>query len=120
MRSTPPPPTSPSSATAVATAAVSLDIPERQVLVPYYNNDLVWRHRVLLVKLGDARWVVGTPDFEVQAADLSTFRKIHALPRNGDFPASAIAAGLYCFDNPIRDEDLLQMRGEAARLAAEK
>jgi len=95
---------------------MSLDIPERQVLVPYWEEDLPWHHRVLLVHVGNGKWIWATPDFAVQVGDVTGFTNIYVLERNGAFPQRAVDRELYAFDNPIDEADLMRMRGEAQRL----
>ena len=54
-------------------ATSSLDVPERQVLV--YDEEFAnpWQHCLLLRRLeaGKVRWIVATPDFDVECVDLS-------------------------------------------------
>ncbi len=54
---------------------MSLDIDEPQVLVQFPGDDIEWHHRVLLRRLHDATWIVPTPDFDIEVADLGE----HAL-----------------------------------------
>ena len=56
----------------------TLDIPERQALLGFFGdaNGLNWHDGVLLQQGPEARWVVGTPDLEVEQADLGTHRVI--------------------------------------------
>ena len=64
-------------------ATLSLDVPERQVLLYDEDDANPWQHRVLIRRLGvgAAKWIVVTPDHAVQAVDLSTYT-VRALPRN--------------------------------------
>ena len=43
----------------------ALDIPERQILVRYYDSDFEWHHRVLYLQINGPQWVWGTPDADI-------------------------------------------------------
>jgi hypothetical protein len=85
-------------------AAMALDVPERQVLVPDWGEPggYIWQHRVLVVPSGvnDGRWVAITPDLELQVVDLGSFSKFVPLSRSGRIPA-AYAPICYTFDADI-------------------
>ena len=100
-----------------AVQARSLDIDEQQVAVDFFDdpNGLYWHTRVLLRQLGPGSWIVGTPDIEVEACDL-THHRIVPIPRNAPYPVR-IADELYAFDVPITDADLASLRAQAAGLA---
>ena len=57
---------------------MSLDIDERQILLYFAADAVPWHHRVLLVQIRDAVWVVATPDFDIQVLDMSN-EIVHAL-----------------------------------------
>ena len=61
----------------------ALDIPEKQALINFDDdaNGLRWHHRILLIKGGDGRWIVATPTWSIQIADLSR-HQIRVLRRN--------------------------------------
>ena len=44
---------------------MSLDVPERQVLIYFVNDNIPYHHRVLIAQIENSRWVVLTPDFEL-------------------------------------------------------
>ena len=49
----------------------ALNIPERQLFVQFPDDTtFTLHHRVLFVRIRDALWVVGTPDYEVGVRDL--------------------------------------------------
>jgi hypothetical protein len=92
----------------------SLDIPERQVLIYFANDAISWHHRVLVVQVDGANWVVATPDFDIENVDLSD-AFVRALARNSAFPQNL--GQVYAFDNPITPESLAAIRSEGRRLA---
>eukprot|EP00959_Pyramimonas_sp_CCMP1952_P388312 8137023-Pyramimonas_sp.AAC.1 len=68
---------------------MSLDIPERQILVHYPDDGIPHHHRILLVKLDGSRWIWSTPDFSVRAidvADRAVVPGLLPLARNAPFP----------------------------------
>jgi hypothetical protein len=93
---------------------ISLDIPESQVLVNFPNDAIPWHHRVLLFRIEGSKWVVLTPDGDIQVIDLKS-RDLRALSRNSPIPRGL--GGSYVFD-PIDAEKLVAVRAEARRLAA--
>ena len=52
----------------------ALDIPEKQVAIDFFDNPngFRWHARVLLIRLGLGKWILATPDLEVQFKDLAT------------------------------------------------
>ena len=95
-------------------AEIALDISEPQVLVAFDQDPITWHHRVLLRRLQDARWIVSTPDHDIEQIDLGQMRLL-ALPRAGRVPAEA-AGNCYLFD-PLVGNELQQLRANAERLA---
>ena len=62
------------------------DVRERQVLVDFPDDpNFEWRHRLLLVSLGDKKWIGCTPILSLQRTDLVGHR-IVILPRSGPLP----------------------------------
>ena len=98
-----------------AAAIAGLDIAEPQVLV-YYPNDphFSYHQRVLLRRIADARWIVLTPDGEVEVTDLAQFQLI-ALARGGAVPA--VAQGDSYLFRGLTPAELAQGRAAADRLA---
>ena len=89
----------------------SLDIPERQVLISFWDdpNGLVYHARILLFATpSPGKWIVGAPDFDVQFADLSEHR-VTPLGRDEDLPRRYLAR-TYAFDVPIEADQLARMR----------
>ncbi len=81
-----------------------LDVPCRQCLVDYYEDDIPWHHRLVLVKGDGLNWIWLTPDGEVQRADLGVHRVV-PLRRGGVCPANCVNEGVYGFD-PLAPNDL--------------
>ena len=79
----------------------------------YTTDGVPLRHRVLLRRLREAAWVVGTPELDVQIEDLSTFNLL-PLTRGGNFPRPAAVTHL--FTNAV-DDELEGLHVQAARLA---
>ena len=96
----------------------TLDVPERQVLIDFFAdvNGFHWHHRLLLVSLGDGKWICCTPDQSVQRVNLADHR-IVILGRNADYPADRVAI-TYAPDNADFDAPTLaRLRAEALALA---
>lgn len=99
-------------------AALTLDLPEKQVLVDFFDdpNQLRWHHRLLLQPTAAAGiWVCATPDFDVERIDLNRHR-VQALGRNCSFPGGHVGE-VYYFD-PIGDDDLRRLRQQGRDLLA--
>ena len=96
----------------------TLDIPERQLLVDFFNgpNGFRWHHRVLLLHVRDTTWVVCTPDLSVQGLDVATHRLV-MLSRNSPFPADRVAETYACDPADFSDVVLARLRREAAAMA---
>ena len=93
---------------------MSLDVPEKQILVYFPNDNVAWHHRLLIVPIKEAVWVVATPDFDVEVMNLAGMN-IRALGRNVAFPAGL--GQVYGFDNPIEAANLANVRAAGRRLA---
>ena len=93
---------------------MSLDVPERQVLVYFIGDQVPYHHRVLIAQVEGSRWIVLTPDFELEAVDLSTY-SLRAVARATPFPTGI--GQIYSFDVPIDATDLAQARVEGRQLA---
>jgi uncharacterized membrane protein YgcG len=93
---------------------MSLDVEEKQVLVYYAVDPVPWHHRLLMVHIGEGRWIIATPDFDVQVINLAKFT-VKALGRDAPIPQEC--GERYMFDSPILPNDLNQLRAEAHRLA---
>ena len=94
---------------------LSLDIPETQVAVDFFDDDeFQWHMRILIVNCTAGRWIWATPDLEVQHADLGGHRVV-PVPRAAPYPAR-LAGQLYAFD-PLQPGQMEQLRAEAAALA---
>ncbi|CAK0882533.1 unnamed protein product, partial [Prorocentrum cordatum] len=81
------------------------------VLISFWGdpNGLRCRGRILLVATPTpGKWIVGTPDFDVQLADLAEHRVI-PLGRDEDLPRRLLPE-TYFFDVPIAAESLARMR----------
>ena len=97
--------------------ARSLDIPEAQVAIDFFDdpNGFRFHVRVLLVPAGAGKWIWVTPDHSVQFGDLTSHRVV-PLPRNTVFP-QRLAGQLYAFD-PFEEGELESIREQAVALAA--
>ena len=75
----------------------SLDIDDFQVIVEFAGDDeeFRWHHRVALHRLGPERWVMLTPDFNLEVVDLST-QSYRLLARHANFP-QGLANQIYAF-----------------------
>jgi hypothetical protein len=93
-----------------------LDIAEKQILV-YFADDpnIQYHQRVLLQQVDGSKWLVLSPDFEIETMDLKDY-SLRALPRSSAFPRDCGA--IYGFDNPADMAQLAAARAEAADLAA--
>ena len=98
----------------------ALVVPERQVLLEFPDDPTYsLHHRVLFVRVQDALWVVGTPDYEVGVRDLGTHpERVTPLVRGAPWPRGVDAAQVYLFqDEGDLDARLLVMRRTARQLA---
>ena len=94
-----------------------LDIPQRQCLVDFYEEDLPWHHRVLLVKGEGLHWIWLTPDGEVQRADLGQHRVVPLRRGAAAYPVHCADEGVYGFD-PLPAADLEGYVADAKALGA--
>lgn len=95
----------------------SLDIPEKQVIIDRRLRNMRWQSRVLLVHVGDSRWIWGTPDEDVEMVDLKDFPGFRTIDRDKEFPETIIDAGLWCFENPVEEDQINRLRADARRMA---
>ena len=98
----------------------TLDVPERQVLVDFWEDEdgYFWHHQLLLLQASQAgRWLVATPDLEVQLADLSTHRVV-PLQRSDVFPAT-YRGTIYAFDPDIITGAQIEVLRRSARFLLE-
>ena len=94
----------------------TLDTDLAQVAIDYFEDAAFrWHHRLLLIQISGPRWIVGTPDLHVEAADLGSHRVI-PLDRDAEWP-ERIRGEVYAFD-PLGDEDRDTLLRAAGRLAA--
>ena len=98
--------------------ALTLDIPQRQVLVDFFGdaNGLSWHHRVLCHGVGPGAWIALTPDLEVERINLNEHRVV-GLPRAGQFPRARYAE-TYHFAADIGDQEWRTALAAARELAA--
>ena len=92
---------------------VTLDIPERQILVYYEGGDPL-HHRILLTHISGARWIVATPTLDVHEEDLSESEVI-PLGRLTPFPGDD--RDIFAFDVLTADV-LASLRTQGLALAA--
>ena len=92
---------------------MSLDIPERQLLVYYEDDPIPWHHRVLLIKITGSTYTWGTPDLEVQVQDVSQLF-IRPIARNSAYPV--VDGAIYGFERDFPEDQLSNLRAEARML----
>ena len=98
----------------------ALVVPERQVLLEFPDDPTYsLHHRVLFVRVQDALWVVGSPDYEVGVRDLGTHpERVTTLVLGAPWPREVDAAQVYPFqDQGDLDARPLVMRRTARQLA---
>ena len=95
-------------------ANLSLDIEEKQILVYYEGDTYEWHQRILHTRLGEARWIWITPDYDVQLVDVGEC-DVRPLGRNERIPLDCRPA--YLFRVPLSETDLAAARVESKRLA---
>ena len=97
----------------------TLDIEERQVLVDFLGDadGFIWHHRILLLHLRDAVWIICTPDLSVQQCNLADHRLV-MLGRNSPFPADRVAQTYACDLADFTPAVLTRLRGEAQAMSA--
>ena len=92
----------------------TLDIPELQVAIYFEDDEIPWHHRVCLVEGGTGRWVLLTPDHELEVDNLS-LHTVAALTRAAPFP-QRLGRHVYAFDQ-LDDAAMRRWRSEAHALA---
>ncbi|CAK0861936.1 unnamed protein product [Prorocentrum cordatum] len=99
-------------------AARTLDVPERQILVDFFDdpNGFRWHMRLLVLATPNpGQWICSTPDLSIQFIDVTTHRVI-PLTRDSEFPRRV--RGEVCAFDPLTPEELQQVRREAKELLA--
>jgi hypothetical protein len=81
--------------------ARTLNVSEPQVLI-HFPDDAHFSYRLLLHKVSPGRWVVLTPDLELEVQDLNARRHL-VLGMHSPFPAQ-VADDCYVFDDLSRNE----------------
>ena len=90
-------------------------IPLTQVLVDYFDDaNFSWHHRLLVVELSPGRWIVVTPDGDIEVLDLASHRVLPLIP-GGSFPARAVGDA-YVF-GAISNEDIERYQRDSLALA---
>ena len=92
----------------------TLDVGDLQVAIHFPDDPLPWHHRLCLVEGGGGKWVVLTPDLDLEVENLSEYT-VAALARAAPFPAR-LGNGIYAFD-AVDDGTLRRLRSEAFALA---
>ena len=96
----------------------TIDIEEMQVFIDFFGEPggYWWHARILLFKIAQPGvWVVSTPDWETQRANLNGHRVV-PMSRSGPIPAGYDNLA-YVFDNPPDADALARVRREGAGLA---
>lgn len=84
----------------------------QQVCVHYPHSEFLWHHRVVMVASAEGKWVVLTPDHDLEFVTLTD---VTVVPLVRSAPLLARVAGdFYDFD-PIPLRDLERLRVEARR-----
>ena len=85
-------------------AEKTLNFADPQILLHFPGdlNGLDWHHRLLLHKIGAGKWVMLTPDLDLEVVDLSARRHV-VLGRNSSFPPHLFQA-CYIFDELSKNE----------------
>ena len=96
-----------------APQSVSLDIPERQLLVDYGAGE--HHHRILYVHVNAAVWIVGTPTGDTYDEDLADNDGLLSVPRRGPFPA--VPGNAFLFEDNITAPQLARIRENALAMA---
>ena len=81
--------------------ARTLNVSEPQVLI-HFPDDAHFSYRLLLHKVSPGRWVVLSPDLELEVQDLNARRHL-VLGMHSPFPAQ-VADYCYVFDDLSRNE----------------
>jgi hypothetical protein len=89
------------------------DVPERQILVHFPADAMLWHHRLLMVRVSGAKWIVATPTQTVEQIDLTTER-VAPLERNCPFPRDDRP---YFGFGDLTDGELDSLRNRANQLA---
>ena len=93
---------------------LTLNLPERQVLVEFPRDpNMMWHHRLLLIRVRGSLWIVATPTREVEQVDLSQYRVL-PVERHAHFPLDG--RPYFCFGQ-LSDLEVDQLRSRAGSLA---
>ena len=95
----------------------TLDLPEKQVLIDYFDDPdgYLWHHRLLVEPTPVAGvWIGCTPDFGIERIDLNAHR-VRMLTRNTPFP-NDLAGTVYVFDHDLPHEDYLRIKQQCRDL----
>ena len=100
---------------AAAAANRVLDVPEAQMAIDFFDDEVYhWHHRLLLVRGAPGHWITGSPDHELEYMNLTSHRVV-PFTRGGIIP-DRIRGNFYMFDE-VDDDDLVRIRVEALQLA---
>ena len=100
---------------AAAAANRVIDVPESQVAIDFFDDEIYhWHHRLLLIRGAPGHWITCSPDHELEYMNLTSHRVV-PLTRGGVIP-ERIRGNFYMFGE-IEDEDLARIRSEALQLA---
>ena len=96
----------------------TLILQDPQVLLHFADDaaGLVWHHRILLHKIGGGKWVVLTPDLELQVEDMGARRHI-VLGRHAPFPGHLLDE-CYIFEAELGKAELDRQRRLARTMGA--
>jgi hypothetical protein len=87
----------------------SLDVSDIQVIVEFPDDEggMFWHHRLAMLRVSPGRWVMLTPDYDLEIVDLNT-QSHRVVGRNTPFPR-AQAAYVYAFD-PISSSEIKRQK----------
>ena len=99
---------------AAAGEEVSLDIPERQVLLYFAGDAVPWHHRILMERVSGSRWIVVTPTFDLEVVYLAEAEDVRPIERNSYMPEAC--RPVFAFE-PVDLVELDQLRWRCRQYA---
>ena len=97
----------------MAAAYLAPEVPERLILIDFWDEDIPWHMRMFLQHTGaPGVWIASSPDMEVARLDLNEHRVV-MLRGGAVVPPDYAGQYSYCFDSPIDPVELARIQAES-------
>ena len=102
----------------MAAAYLVPEVPERLILIDFWDDDIPWHIRMVLQNTGaPGVWIASSSDMGVARLDLNEHR-ILMLQGGAVVPPDYAGQYSYCFDSPIDPVELALIRAESREVLA--